>query len=88
MAKKARPSWCRGTQLRRHLGLMKWLARQARWVPTLELAESTYGVGLAARRRLHRDLRALQRAGVPVEDKYGYWRLRKPTFNTWLRETA
>ncbi len=77
-------AWVRGPALGRQLGLVRWLARVGRWVPTLELALATYGGGLSERRMLHRDLRALQRAGVPVEGDGGRWRLSRRAFAAWL----
>lgn len=86
MAKARRAAWVRGPMLGRQLGLLRWMARVGRWVPTLELARSTYGTGLPARRMLHRDLRALQRAGVPIEGGGGRWRLTRKAFAAWLRD--
>lgn len=86
MAKKRPPAWARRSALERQLGLMRWLGRIGRWVPTAQIAGATYGTGLSERRQLHRDLRTLQRVGIPVEsDGSGSWRVRRPALLKWMR---
>ena len=75
------------TTLERQLRLLRWFLKHgARWVESFELRKF-YGQPMAKtpRRTAERDLRALQRAGVPLEWELGRWRLSPQKRKTWLR---
>jgi len=75
-------------QLERQLTLMRSLIGQG-WIESLEIVVQ-YCAGKftpqherSSRRLAERDLRALQKAGVPIEWKKGFWRLTPQEFARW-----
>jgi len=82
--KRYRAPWVKGSMFQRQLGLVRWLAREDRWVSTIELAEE-YGATLSDRRKLHRDLQAMRRSGLPIEWEEGWWRLRKKALLAFIK---
>lgn len=79
-----RPRWLAASPERRQLALARWLATENRWVTTGEIAD-IYGRDLSSRRTLHRDLRALQELGIPVEWGRRCWRLPMASLVKWAK---
>ena len=79
-----KPRWLEGSLGRRQLGLARWLAKEDRGVTSGEIA-NIYGRDLSSRRTLHRDLRALQELGIPVEWGGRWWRLPKASLIKWAK---
>lgn len=74
----------RGQQAIRLLMLVRWLARQDRWVAGAEILEL---YPPRARRTAYRDLEALRGSGVPLEHDETLelgWRLSRAALRRWL----
>lgn len=74
--------------LKRQLRLLRWMMLYgASWTDSYDI-RLLYGPPMKStpRRLAERDLRALQRAGVPLEWKPGHWRLTRAARVSWLAD--